>query len=378
MTSTVPRLHVLGAPLVETSLDFVADDGSDFGALLADCTASLDIDRHGQPLSINFWRNLEQQPDGLFSPMVDGAWDPPRASLRLDRAIPSFRNVLPLSAYTSETLRFSSDNGQLASISLKGTQYVEPEGDFYLASNEVAVGYDYSDSGLEISLSIRFRTSGRVHKDGVTMNAKLDLRCFVPNGALPFLGLFARKAYEIPVEQKDWRPSQMAMGNLATSGNSVAARGTLDWNSRTSRYPGPTGPWVSCHFKRPEMTLKPIAEVSKLSNGLASFSRTEGIMELLIGWSHIEAALRHRDSARLAFEGAGIGFVDGVTTWPMEQGGPRPQSFERLEINLSKTTKGLRMKGSGVIEPTGDLGPDVSFDLLVPALWLKLSGVRLD
>ena len=375
---TLPRIHVLGAPLVEASIELMADDGTDLGKYLRGCTPTLALDRFSTPLSINFWPHLQLRDDGLFTSDKGGQWQRPRATISLHAPIPPFSSLIHGSSSRGDRLTFTSENGQAISVSLEGTPYIIGEGlSFYLSGKAVQVAYEFTEEGLAIALSASLSASERVHGDAIQLGAQLQVQCPVPDNVLPFLGYPSRKSHHIPVEIEDWHPRQTAIGDLATTGSGIAARGTLDWNNPQSRYPSPTGPWVSCYIEKHTMSLKPVKRVARLASGLARYAGAEGILELMLGAAHFEAALHNRSRARMAFSGPGIGFVDGVTTWPMEQGGPRPQQFERLQIDLEKSTAGLRIAGEGLIGPGGDLGPDVRFDVMIPALWLRLKDYRL-
>ncbi len=375
--NSLPRIHVLGAPLVEASIELLADDGTDLAAQLRGCTPTLALGRNDRQFSMDFWPHLEVQGDGLFTSNQHGNWRAPQGHISLGGPASAMPSFISSWTSTSDRVTIASENELLVSVALRDTPYVSGEGgSLYLSGRAVEIAYDFSEHGLTIGLSARLSANDRVHKGSVELGAQLRVQCLVPDNALPFLGFSSRKAQATTVEIEDWQPRQTSIGDLATTGSGIAARGTLDWNNPQSRYPSPTGPWVSCGIEKHSMSLKPVKRVARLATGLARYAGAEGILELMIGAAHFEAALNNRVRARMAFTGPGIGFVDGVTTWPMEQGGPKPQAFERLVIDLEKAAAGLRIVGEGLVGPGGDLGPDVHFDLMIPALWLRLKGYR--
>lgn len=227
--------------------------------------------------------------------------------------------------------------------------------------------------GLEIRLEAPLKASERVHKGAFELSAQLSATFLVPQRAFGWTGLGSFGSHDDEVAVSNWRPSQNHVQDLAGTRKFVMARGRLDWGGRRS-HRDPTGPWVGCQLDANKMMLRPHESLTRYRDGRLTTSRTEGELELSIGLDLLKRTLQDRETARVSWTGPGLGHVDGVTTWPMEQGGPCPQEFERFTLDLALSDEGMRVTGQGQVGPGGDLGPAVTMDFVIPALWLKLSG----
>ncbi|QYJ06615.1 hypothetical protein [Qipengyuania flava] len=371
-----PRLHVLGHPLAQTSLTLVTSDGEDLASALDGREASIAFDRAGTALSANVWPALTVREDGLFTSEVGGRWVPPHASLSIGEAAPSLGHALLHGIAKEDVLSVSARNAQVVSLGLGGTRYSEPGQSFYLAGSQVEIAYSQLDEGLELRLQAPLEASRRVHKGAIELEAQLSARFLLPANALPYAGLWARRPDNSAVVDANWQPSQRTIGDLAARYRGVVARGSLDWGG-DRRGSHPTGPWVDCLIEPHRMHLVPRSRLSRKASGAFEKSRTEGELELHFGMATLEKALEGRSHARLEWFGPAIGYVNGVTTRPMEQGGPRFQALERLALDLTLNADGVQVSGKGKVGPGGDLGPEVTMDFLIPALWLKVAGARL-
>jgi hypothetical protein len=307
---------------------------------------------------------------------VGGRWVPPQASLTIGEAAPSLAHALLHGIARDDVLSVSARDAQVVSLGLVGTRYSEPGQSFYLAGSQAEIAYSQLDEGLELRLEAPLEASRRVHRGAIELEAQLSARFLLPTNALPYAGLWAKRPDNSAVADANWQPSQRTIGDLAARYRGVVARGSLDWGG-DRRGTHATGPWVDCLIESHRMHLVPRARLSRKASGAFETSRTEGELELHFGLTTLEKALEGRSHARLEWLGPAIGYVNGVTTRPMEQGGPRFQGFERLALDLTLSADGLRVSGRGTVGPGGDLGPDVAMDFLIPALWLKVAGARL-
>lgn len=371
-----PRVHVLGRPLAETSLTLLTSAGEDLASALEGTEAAIAFDRAGEAFSASFWPALTAREDGLFTSEVGGRWVPPHASLSIGEAAPDIAHALLHGIAKEDVLSVSARNAQVVSLGLVGTRYSEPGQSFYLAGSQVEIAYRHLDDGLELRLDAPLEASRRVHKGAIELDAQLSARFLLPTNALPYAGLWPKHPDNSAIVEANWQPGQRTIGDLAARYRGVVARGSLDWGG-DRRGAHPAGPWVDCLIEPHRMHLVPRAQLSRKASGAFETSRTEGELELHFGLAILEKALEGRSHARLEWSGPAIGYVNGVTTWPMEQGGPRFQAFERLALDLTLTADGVLVSGKGTVGPGGDLGPEVTMDFLIPALWLKVAGARL-
>ena len=94
--------------------------------------------------------------------------------------------------------------------------------------------------------------------------------------------------------------------------------------------------------------------------------------------------LENREDAEVSLSGAGLGHVDGQTGRSVgECGGPMRQPISRLRLSLKRSRDGLLVRGEGALEPLApdpgarSLGPDLSFDFLIPRAWILARGLPL-
>ena len=333
--------------------------------------------------AFHLYEQIVRAPDGFHEA------GPPVLVVELGDSVPDLFDLLRMGS-KSARLRIGADGARLVSVRWKAPEdHERGHSDLYADGHDLDLRVSVEEGGVRIAFEGEVGPAIFLPEQSLPFE-KASVRCdlLLPAAWCRLQGLFMPISFPRGDETAvgPWAPSGPGLGSIALdSWGSLYCPGMIDWRERNNW--SFTGPFVRLHLRGRELVAVPVREPKRLANGFASADRgwPDGPeMMLSAGFEDWARMLGNRDEAEIALTGAGIGHVDGQTGRSVgECGGHMRQPISRLRLGLKRSREGLLVRGEGALEPLDpdpggrSLGPDLSFEFLIPRAWILARGLPI-
>lgn len=332
--------------------------------------------------AFSLFRRIEKGGDGLF-----GA-TPPVLTIEFAETLPRLFDLLVRNGRGGR-YRLSADGLRVVEVRFHDPS--APTGSLrslYADGTELDLRLAVDERGLHISFEAPIRPTTRLEHTPVFQQAKAIANLTVP-------AAYCRLQHAMPLIPSSSDADRAVVGHWHSTGHGMTeipinlvgapyCSGTLDWqdNSRFAL----TGPFVELYLHENDFTARPVGGLQRLESGFveAAKYRMDGPQLCLnMGYRQWASMLDQAEEAEIELAGAGIGQVDGQTGRSVgECGGPMTQPITRLRLSLARRPEGLAVAGIGELaplhsDPQESLGPQLTFNFLIPRTWILARGIPL-
>lgn len=369
-----------GSVLVEGELGVVSDEPA-AAALPTSSGRLIGVDlpeRGAGPARFHIYGEVFRREDGFY------AAPPPLLTVTLEEGLPDSRGVFtPRAARRRQ--RLEADGAHLATVSARYPRDDGVQRDIVGRVDDLTMALAIEDEGLRLSFEGPVGPMGFYDEPAPRITrGRLVARLLVPRAYCKIKSLmFPHRADPTIGPWTPWGPG-LGAAPMDSYGRPFCP-GRLTWTVP----PGgrrPPSRHVSLYLHEHRLVARACGDLNLHASGAAwdrEYFSDGPELELGMGVAEWTRMLGSGDVAEMEWRGAGIGHVDGQTGRSVgECGGPKRQLISRLGLRLSRSREGLQVTGRGELaplaeDPSSSLGPELSFDFLIPRGWILATGAKL-